>query len=153
MRQTLLILLCVTLSGGASAEVNKWVDAEGKVHYSDQVPPDVKADPRKLDIKSTSAIPSSAPGAQAGKSVAERELEYRKGKVEEEEAAAKQQQADADAKIRQENCKQARGNLKTLEAGGKIYKYDDKGEHVYLDDEQIQKSIAQARRDAESWCD
>jgi len=68
-RNAILVLLCA-LAVPATAQVYRWVDKDGKVHYESQKPPDVKAD--ELAIKSavslegnTAATPPSTPPAAA----------------------------------------------------------------------------------------
>lgn len=135
----------------ALAEVNKWVDANGKVQYSDQAPAG-KVNVERLRIEKT-VPPAAAVGKPAAaKTLAERDLEYRQGQVAAEEAQKKQAQVDADTKGRQENCANARGNLKTLEQGGRVYNYDAKGERTYLDDSARSKSLDDAKKRVAEWC-
>lgn len=47
-RPLLLALLCVLAPGAASAKLYKWVDANGKVHYSDKVPPEAVTQEREV---------------------------------------------------------------------------------------------------------
>ena len=140
--------LCAALP--VHAQVHKWVDANGKVQYSDQ-PPAGQSGVQKLRIeKPVAAAP--APAAKAPKTLAERELESRQNQVAAEEARKKQEQADADAKTKQNNCISAKGNLKTLEEGARVFNYDSKGEKQYLDDTGREKAIADARRQVSEWC-
>lgn len=68
IRNTILVLLCA-LAWPATAQVYRWVDKDGKVHYASQKPPDVKAD--ELAIKSAVSLegnsaatpPTAAPAA------------------------------------------------------------------------------------------
>lgn len=149
----LLILastLLATLS--AQAEVHKWVDANGKVQYSDQ-PPTGKAGVEKLRVdKSVTPAATAAGKPAAAKSLAERDLEYRQGQVAAEEAQKKQAQLDADNKIKQQNCVGARGNLKTLEDGGRVFNYDAKGERVFLDDAARSRALEEAKKRVAEWC-
>lgn len=141
--------LCAALP--VHAQVHKWVDANGKVQYSDQPPPG-QSGVQKLRIEKSTA-PAAVPAAtKAPKTLAERDLESRQNQVAAEEAKKKQQQADADAKIKQGNCINAKGNLKTLEEGGRVFKYDSKGEKQYVDDADREKAIADARRQVSEWC-
>lgn len=154
----MLRLLCLAsalvMTLPAQAEVNKWVDADGKVHYSDQAPPG-KAGVHKLRV-GINNTPTAATGSPtdkpAAKSLADRELEYRQRQIAAEEAQKKQAQADADSKLKQQNCAGARGNLKTLEEGGRVYNYDAKGERTYLDDAARTKSLEEAKKRVSEWC-
>ena len=74
LRTTLLVLLCA-LALPATAQVYRWVDKDGKVHYTDQKPPDVQAE--ALPIKSANSLggneaatPATAPAAAAAPATA-----------------------------------------------------------------------------------
>ena len=70
MLKYLLILLILT-STHALAEISKWVDADGKVHYSDQPPP---PEAKSKTLKSFADTHDSASSSVAApKTVAERE--------------------------------------------------------------------------------
>jgi len=150
----LLPLLFLLAAAPAHAQVFKWVDASGKVHYSDQPPPSSATGPKKLNVPSQPTPPAEQQGnkASAGKSISEKEMEFRKRRVEGEEAKAKQGKAEADAKLSQQNCAQARGNLRSLQEGRRITKYNDAGERVYLDDDVRSQETARAQKDVETWC-
>jgi hypothetical protein len=71
LRIMLLVLLCALVLP-ASAQVYRWIDKDGKVHYTDQKPPDVQAE--ALAIKSANSLggnadaaatPTTAPAAAA----------------------------------------------------------------------------------------
>lgn len=154
MRQLLTILSMLAAATAAQAGVTKWVDAEGRVHYSDQPPPSAAKSQKNLDIK-TSPASAQAPvteGKTGEKSLAEKELEFRKRQVQAEEAAAKQAKAREEAKRKQENCIQARNQLQALQEGQRIVKYNEKGERVFLEDSARPQAIEEAQRTVDSWC-
>lgn len=145
MKRCLPVLLFL-LSVSAHGALNKWVDAEGNVHYSDEPPPpDVKAQ--------ALAVPSAARGAHAQKTVAEREAEWKKSKKAEEEAAQKAAQQQEISQAKQKNCAGAQSNLKTLESSSPIATYNDKGERVNMDDAARRKNIEDARKQIGIYCD
>ena len=68
-RSSILVLLC-TLALPAAAQVYRWVDKNGQVHYSSAKPPEVKVDELKIQSAnslggeaSATAAPTSAPVA------------------------------------------------------------------------------------------
>ena len=161
----ILMMFCIN----AFAEVIKWVDEKGRVHYSDQPPP---SSAKSKIIGSTSKAKSSAETSDASesgnaadpgntaessesgepKSIAEREAELRKKQKADKEAADKAAQAQANKAANQENCKQAQLALKTLQADIRIKEVDANGEHVYLDDEERQQRIAKSQQDISRLC-
>jgi len=153
MRQLLIIISMLMVATVTNAGVSKWVDAEGKVHYSDQPPPSTAKSQKNLDIQTGPASPQATPDSKGGtKTLAERELESRKRRAEAEEAAAKQAEEKKDAKRKQENCAQARNQLQALQEGQRIVKYNEKGERVFLEDSARPQAIEEAKRAADSWC-
>jgi hypothetical protein len=143
-----IFLLCGSLS--AYAALNKWVDADGKVHYSDTAPSDVKV--KKIKSSSSPDSISPASGASAPKSLAERDAEWKKSqkaKAEAEQKAAKKTEED---NVKQKNCALARSNLSTLESSQSIVTYNDKGERTFMDDASRTQQLEEARKSVSSFC-
>jgi hypothetical protein len=154
MRQLLIIIVSMlALATAAQAGVTRWVDADGKVHYSDQPAPSTAKSQKNLDLKNNPALPKAAPDSKGGeKSLAEKDLESRKRRVEAEEGAAKQAKDQEEAKSRKSNCAQARNQLQALQEGQKISKFDEKGERVFLEDSARPQAIEEAKKTVDSWC-
>lgn len=137
------LMLLSLFSYNAQGEVNKWVDENNQIHYSDQpLPKNVNA----TQLKTPAVSASDAP---AQKSVAEREADYRKAQKAKEEAEKKEARSQEQAHAKQRYCEDARNNLKTLEDSLRISTYDSKGERVYMDDatrktrmDEVQKGIS-----------
>lgn len=146
------ILLALTtlffFAAPAAAEMYRWVDAQGKVHYSDQ-PPDVKSKSSK-----TLNIPNqpTAPAAESSKSWQEKELDYKKRQAAATESETKKKKEAEDAKAKAENCDKSKKALKALEEGGRINTYDDKGNRSVMDDAQRAKAMDDAKKAVSEWC-
>lgn len=151
MKTCLLILLLLS-STSTFAALNKWVDANGKVHYSDQPPPaNVKAETlRTAPAASEPAKAGSAPAAS--KTLAEREMELKKAQQAKKEASKKAAQEQAEANEKKENCAAAQQSLKMLQYDVRLSDIDANGERYYLSDEQRQQRIAKAQQAVSSWC-
>ncbi len=148
MKRYLTIILLLA-STAAFAALNKWVDAEGKVHYSDEPPPP--------NVKSTTLRPSAAPPVAtsapgAPKTLAEREAELKKAQQEKKEAADRAAQEQANRETERANCAAARQSLRSLQAGGRLAEYDASGELSYVEDDERQQRIAKAQQDVAEWC-
>lgn len=151
MKRKLLLTFCLlTIASATHAGITKWVDADGKVHYSDAPPPE-KAKTQSLNIKNNPA-PAAKQNASGAKSPAEQEMEFRKRRVEKEEAAAKEAKEQADSKEKQRNCTMAKNSLRTLQEGGRVSGHDEKGERIILDDSQRQKAIVDQQKAVDTWC-
>lgn len=156
MNKYYLLISLLLATANAFAALNKWVDAEGHVHYSDTPPPAnaakvLRTSPGMEGSKSTEeSDASSAPAAP--KSMAEREAELKKAQQGKKEAADKaaKQQADADAK--KTYCDSLRQNLRTLQEGIRMVEVDAQGNRSYLEDEQRQQRIAKAQQDLSANC-
>ena len=149
-----LVLLATT---SAYCEVYKWVDADGTVHYSDQ-PPQGDVKEQSLGIKSGTSG-TEAPGTEkaAAKSAApktyiEQDAEFRKRQVEAEAKRAKEEKVLAEAKEARQNCEHARSSLQSLQSGQRVVKYNEKGERVYIEDNEREREIANAQKGVDSWC-
>ncbi len=128
-------LLAIIFSGAASAEIFKWVDANGKVHYSDRK---VSSQAQVLNIKTGVETLENT-----DQSVEERLLQKQRyvnflesERVERQEKRIEaQQQEDKQRKL----CAAMQDNLKSYNQGNyRWYELDEKsGERSYLSDDQI----------------
>ncbi len=149
MKRIIFIIALSTICLNSHAALNKWVDAEGKVHYSDTPPPDVTTETvRNIAGKER----AEAPAAHSPKSVAEREAEMKKAKKAQEEAAQKQAQKDAEAETRKKNCAAARENAEALEQSPRIVTYDANGDRSFMDDATRAQRLEDARKTISSDC-
>lgn len=146
MNRTILALACLLLPALAAAQLYKWVDKDGKVHYGDQPPP-------AAATKSVTAPPPGPAGAAAPKAAPPKagDKSAEKGKVEKKsglspEEAKKQAKADA------ERCAAARQNLEAIASGSRIETVDEKGERTILDDKQVEERRNRAREAVADSC-
>ena len=152
MNKYLLILLMLSCAN-AFADLNKWVDENGKVQYSDQPPPaNVKAKKLRSAIPSGTSSTAAASAPAATKTLAEREAEWKKAQQAKKEAADKSAQEQAQQAEKKANCSAAQQNLTALQTAAPITEYNAMGERTYLDDSQRQQRIAKARQDVDDWC-
>ena len=140
-----VVCALVITSGICRADVYKWKDGSGRSHYSDQQP--IHEEGQKM--KSTSPAPTAAP---AVKTTAEKEMDFRKRQLEAAENATKAEKQLAESKERETNCDKARGNLKALESGTRLVRYDAKGEQAYIEDSERPALIAETNKAIATWC-
>lgn len=176
LSSSIIFSVFLAFSPLAEAQLYKWVDETGKTVYSDQ-PPLENVKDQKTFNKSGTKYPSESSTTESPttpdtantntgttttipettkptgpKTLAEKELEFRKRRAEQEEAQAKAAKEQAEAKTNQEKCLQARGSLQKLESGGRVTKFNDKGEVVYLDDNERQREIVEAKKVVAALC-
>ncbi|WP_291995479.1 DUF4124 domain-containing protein [Candidatus Accumulibacter sp. ACC003] len=129
----------------APAQIYQWLDENNKTVISDR-PPVGK-------VRHARIIEADEPAAgEAGKTLADREIDFRKRQKESREGADKAEKDAHVAALRRENCDAARRALQTLESGERLAMRDSKGERYYLDDAQREQEIAKARQAAQASC-
>ncbi len=137
--RAVLLLLCLCFPLASAAEIYKWTDGSGQVHYSDQPPSD-----QALVIKAAPAPPTEAGEAQ--RELAEKDLAFKKRQ---EDATKAREKADADAqaaRTKQENCERARQNLVNLDQSPRSYTIGPSGQRTYLTDQQRADTRAAAEK-------
>lgn len=143
--------MMMLLSTTAYGQLLKCIGKDGRVEYASQCPPGSKAQPTGIKT-----APSSAPSGAAAateKSLAERDAEFRKRRVEKQESEAKEAKKTAEAEQRERACNDARAYLKNLEARNRVVKFDPKtGERIYLEEAQYASETAAAQRSIEANC-
>ena len=144
MKKYLFVFLFLT-AANADAELNKWVDEQGKVHYSARPPVGVDA----TKMRSASP-PASAPAPS--KSYVEREAELKKARQSKTEAEASAAQQQANTETKKANCIAAQQALRSLQQDGRIVEYDEKGERRFVADDERSQRIATERQEIEKWC-
>lgn len=142
MRAALLVLI-LAVPAAAVAQLYKYTDKDGKTVYSDVPPPDA---PSK-----TINVPAGG-GAAAAKSAVQRDRELDAARKEARERAAKGEQKAQAARQSGDNCAAAKSNYRLYQEGGRIVKLDEKGERVYLDDDEIAEKLEKARAAMEEAC-
>jgi hypothetical protein len=134
----------------AHAGLNKWVDENGKMHYSDSPPANTKVESvRNVAGKgqeSTAADPSP-------KNYVQREAELKKARLEKREATEKAKQENTQNEERKQNCALARENIRALESGVRLTTYDENGERRFMDDAEHAQRLNNAREAVRNNCD
>ncbi len=131
----------------AEAQIYQWKDENGKTVMSDIPPAGRVRQQRQLSGESSTTV---TPPAQ--KSVADRDLEFRKRQKDSQEAEDKTRKEQAAAQDKKENCAATRRYLQTLESGERIALRDDKGERYFMEDAQREAEIAKARQNIRTQC-
>ena len=122
-----IALAIAVASPPAAAALYKWVDANGRVVYSDQPPLNAKSE----------LVGAAAPPANpdAVKEMANKEAELKKRQADRAEAATKNDKSRSEAQKLAAMCSQARNQaagLRRLDVA--MYRLNDKGDRVMMDD-------------------
>jgi len=147
-RLALLALAC-TLPLAAAAQW-QWVDKDGRKVFSDKMPPPdipperiLKGPKGQLQVLApAAATPVSAPAEAAAPNAAamprplgkDPKLEERKKQMAAAEADKKKAEDAKYAALRADNCTRAKSAKANYGSGARMTRVDDKGQTVYIDD-------------------
>lgn len=142
-------VMALTMASGAMAnEIYKWTDDDGSVHYGDR--PSGAATEQRLAMTYTRTNSSTV------KQRVEARVDARTAQEESRaEAAAEEKEAEENAAIaaeRERKCERSRTRLETYLQSRRLYRTDDNGERVYLDDEQRQDARKKAEKQVAEFC-
>jgi len=151
MRHLVPLALCILVLP-AWADLYKWTDEGGSVHYSDQPPPPTVKKSEALRVGKLTPPSDKTKSAAPPKSLADQEMEFRKRRLEAAEASAKSEKEAQAEEEKKRNCQRAMGQVTAMQNGGRITRYGPNGEQVFLTDEEIAKGVVEAKKAAESWC-
>jgi type IV secretory pathway VirB10-like protein len=148
-----------------------WKEDSGRVVYSDRPPP--------ANIKSTQILrqpavaaptpapqpaapggaaadgerPAPSPAASSGpKSIAERDMEFRKRQQERADSERKAQEEQQKAAAKAAECERSRGYLRSLEDGIRIARTDASGNREILDEAQRAAEMERTRKSIQQLC-
>jgi hypothetical protein len=148
-RTSLLFLAALAASAPALAQYS-WIDDHGTRVFSDRPPPPGTPKSRilKAPRSAGAAEPDepAAPAQPAAPALADRDADFRKRAAERD---ADERKAAEDAQRKADNaaqCAAARRSEAALASGVRITDMDDKGERVFVTDEERARRLAQVRR-------
>jgi hypothetical protein len=139
----------------ADAQVYKWVDANGVTQYSDTKPDTSKT--KAIAIKTETATvnnKSGVPGPTAqGQDWVDKDLGFRQRKVMKDQAEREaNEKAAQEEKARRSACLDARDDIDILESGRPVYEMNERGERVFISDDERAKQLQAARKSAAQNC-
>ena len=134
------ILFCIA-TAPSQAQVYKWVDGQGKIHYTDAPPASPSA---KAEVMKTA--PVSGVGATTN-TWEEKDRDFRRRKI--EQAALQAQEKPQPTS--QEICTYARYKLQMLD-GRIVYRVNKEGERGYMEDAEREAIERKAKEDIARHC-
>lgn len=133
MKGLAVLLFCLLIPSVSQAGTYRWVDENGQTHFGDRPPAGAASDEVKVDT------------APAGSDAAARERQQRmndfleqseKERAERNEAKAREEAMAAQQEAR---CEALQGRLKYLKSVSRLYRVNNEGERVYVDDEENER--------------
>lgn len=144
MRYVLIYLLLIPFVS-IHAEVYKWTDADGNIHFGDK-PTNINAE--KLDVKTK---PADKPDDYF-----ERKLKQKKLLdvlvSEAEDKKAEKQKKEAEKKELKRKCAELQKDINYLSEGGRFYTEDEQGEYNFKSEEEVQERLNQLLEYKKKYC-
>lgn len=141
-----LSLAAVSVS---QADVYRFVDSKGQVQYTDR--PETLPAELLAKIKSQ-RTDNSALADRVAADLKARDAAAKAQEATGKETAEKQKAAQVTAADKANRCTQARGRYESVTTTDRVYTLDARGERVYMDDAQLEKSRATAKEQMDTWC-
>lgn len=123
-----LILTLLLLPGLACAEIYRWTDAQGRVHFSEK--------PGAAGAEQVEVKPQVMERDQATREREERSQKYFDARRD-EQAQAATRAASARAE-RNKECGELRHQLQQIERNGRYFTTDANGERSYISEEEVE---------------
>ena len=153
MKRLLTGCAAMLVANVCAGQILECVDAKGGKEYAQTCPPGTVKETKLMKGGTGASSPSTGASSPAAKSLAERNLEFRKRIMERQEAEAKAEKTAAEAKDAERNCNSARSQLRALQEGQRIARVDpNTGNRSYLPDEDRPAEIANAQKAVDGWC-
>ncbi|NKQ10356.1 DUF4124 domain-containing protein [Pseudomonas sp. SST3] len=126
MRIAPLLFMALLVSPSATAEIYRWVDSQGNVHF------DARPRPGAEPVEVRPQVIERDDATREREVRTERFFEARR----QEQQAANQAASEQHAK-REQTCRELRQELSGLSRGGRYFRADANGGRVYYSDEEI----------------
>jgi hypothetical protein len=136
-------LLCLAIAP-CHAEVYRWVDEQGQVHFDDQPP----------DSSTRSFKPASPSGQGGGEDQRMEKTRKLLNAYESERQQAREQAAERreNEEKRRRQCVEAKDDLRQYQEAGSLYRLDEEGKRVWYSNAEREALIAQYREAIAKWC-
>ena len=134
-----LIMLAVSSAGMVFAgDIYKWTDEDGNVHYGDRPTSEVSEEP--LAVSSEPTDRSKVQARHEAKAAA----------IEPAEPTAEELRAQA--LDREEKCAASKARLQIFLTSRRLYRQDENGERVYLDEDETLAARERVQNQVEEYC-
>jgi hypothetical protein len=145
MRTILLIIICV-LSAAVQAEVYKWIDEKGVVHYGDK-----QQDGAAIEMQ----VDTSESETTSESNVSRDEKRRRIADALEEDRLEKKETREKKKAERERNkrqCNRLKDKMKRMKKAAGLYKLDKEGNRVILSDQQRSRNEKSLSNQIKKYC-
>jgi hypothetical protein len=145
----LLIGLMSLPAMGEDTVIYKWIDKDGVTGYGSLPPSEVDVERTQVRVQRTDK--ATLQSKMERQSNLDQAKKVRKQNAADEAGEANQARKD-DAAQRTDNCSVARDRVERYSTAYRLFKTDENGERVYLTDEELDATRADAIGEANKWC-
>jgi len=141
------ILTLISAGSGIASEIYKWVDDDGQVHYGDR--------PTGVDTEKRLTIASRPTNPEAVQAEVQARLAAQEARSEaktEQQKGPTQEELRAEAADRAQKCTTYRERQKRFIESRHLYREDENGERVYLDEAQMDQARQRAQDQVDEYC-
>ena len=142
-----LMLALPAASTAVAGEIYKWTDEEGNVHFGD-IP--VAQDSERVAIQSKPTNPERVQASVQARADAAMKAAEVEAAATPQGPTAQELQARADERAKK--CDTYREKLQRFVRSRRIYREDENGERVYLDEEEMQAAREKAENQVQEYC-
>jgi hypothetical protein len=147
--KTLLVIIIFLSASSVQADVYKWVDEKGNVHYGDK--PESGSQAIEIQQRKTADVPVTLEENQLSRE----EKRQRVSDALEEDRLAKNKEREKKKKERAQKkreCNRLKDRQRHVESATGLYKLDKDGNRVFISNEQRKKSEQQLRKRIQKAC-
>ena len=134
-------------SAAVAGDIYKWVDEDGNVHYGDK--PD-GAQPERMAIASKPTDPARV--AAQTQARAESRTKAREAEAAAAAEGPSEEERQAQAQERRQACEKSRADMQRMVTARRLYREDESGERVYLDETEMQSTRQRVEDQISEFC-
>jgi len=140
MVRILLVVTLVTVVTASRADICRWRDPEGRVHYSAFAPEGMECE-RTM----RSPMQTAGNGTPPPPDFRNQEMEFRQRRIARMDADQRAAHEKQERDRLNDACGEARGRLAWLQSGGRVARIDASGERSFLDEAEINRETTSLR--------
>lgn len=145
MRPSLILVFILLSAPAVQAQMYRWVDVEGKVHFSDKKPKDAKAEDISDSIKQTNTD-------FGGRDVKQQLQHYERDKAAKRtEKKQSEEYSSAAKRQRNEQCQTARKHLKVIQ--GRVIFYDKNNNEIKVSEAERAQKEQELEAQIKKYCE
>jgi hypothetical protein len=150
LSKTLLVVsgILMLAASANAAEIYRWTDADGNVHFGDR--PASGVDVERMNLVSRATDPGRVQASIDARLERESELDESRQARLEKKAEAEKGRMEAEKRAR--TCQENRSRLRSYNESRRLYREDENGERVYLDDTQRKEAEDKVRDLIDEYC-